>query len=88
MLSNVAKGYHYVQAWISKVLLLLKVTYSQREFENYIRKKILTIWLTGWLRTIPLSLITMNDSRAIEMEPFIAIEFVDHSSIFRIVSLH
>ena len=30
----------------------------------------------------------MNDSRTIETEPFITVEFVHHSSIFRIVPLH
>ena len=51
--------------------------------------EILTIWLTAWLRTIPLSLVTVNYSRAVETEPLITVEFVDHSSIFRTcVSLH
>ena len=50
--------------------------------------EILTIWLAAWFRAIPQSLVTMNDSRAIETEPLITMEFVNHSSIFRIVSLH
>ena len=47
-----------------------------------------TLTFTAWFGTIPLSLVTMNDSGATETELFIAVEFVDHSSIFRIVSLN
>ena len=42
----------------------------------------------AWFRAIPLSSVTVNDSGAIETEPFITVEFVEHSSISRISSLH
>ena len=55
---------------------------------HYARERTRTFWLTVWFRTIPLSLITMNNIGATETETFVTLEFVDHSSIFWIVSLH